>query len=55
MQISMVDTETLLDARKNPQKYPDLMVKVAGYSARFIDLPEEEKDEIIGRTAQVLA
>lgn len=52
MQVSMVDTETLIDARANPRKYPDLMVKVAGYSARFIDLPEEEKDELIGRTTQ---
>ncbi len=55
MQISMVDTQTLLDARKNPRKYPDLMVKVAGYSARFIDIPPEEQDEIIGRTGQVLS
>ena len=55
MQISMVDTETLLDARQHPEKWPNLMVKVAGFSARFIDLSDEEKDEIIGRTAQRLA
>lgn len=52
MQISMVDTETLLDARRHPEKWPNLMVKVAGYSARFVDLSENEQDEIIGRSLQ---
>jgi len=52
MQISMVDTETLLDARAHPERWPNLMVKVAGFSARFVDLSEEEKDEIIARTMQ---
>jgi formate C-acetyltransferase len=52
MQMSMVDTETLLAARARPQDYPDLMVKVAGYSARFVDLSEAEKDELIGRSQQ---
>jgi formate C-acetyltransferase len=50
MQITMVDTETLLAARDNPQQFPHLMVKVAGYSARFIDLPPHEQEEIIRRT-----
>jgi formate C-acetyltransferase len=50
MQISMVDTETLLIARQHPENWSNLMVKVAGYSARFIDLSEIEKDEIIGRS-----
>lgn len=54
VQLTFADTETLLDARANPEKYPDLMVKVAGYSARFVDLSEDEKDEIIGRSAQTL-
>ncbi|MGD0092847.1 MAG: pyruvate formate lyase family protein [Planctomycetota bacterium] len=52
MQITMVDTETLQDARRHPEKWPNLMVKVAGYSARFVDLSEVEKDEIIGRSLQ---
>jgi formate C-acetyltransferase len=54
MQISMVDAQTLLDARENPAQYPHLMVKVAGYSARFVDLSEQEMDELIGRTVQRL-
>ncbi|MFH1570481.1 MAG: pyruvate formate lyase family protein, partial [Gemmatimonadota bacterium] len=55
MQVSMVDTETLLDARAHPEKWPHLMVKVAGFSARFVDLSAREQEEIIGRTAQRLA
>jgi pyruvate-formate lyase len=54
MQISMVDAQTLLDARENPAQYPHLMVKVAGYSARFVDLSDQEQDELIGRTVQRL-
>ena len=54
MQISMVDEETLLDAREHPQNYPNLMVKVAGYSARFVELSSQEQEEIIRRTTQRL-
>lgn len=50
MQVSMVDRETLLEARQHPEKWPNLMVKVAGFSARFIDLSETEQTEIINRT-----
>jgi formate C-acetyltransferase len=52
MQITVVDTATLLDARDHPERYPNLMVRVAGYSARFIDLIPLEQDEIIGRSLQ---
>ena len=52
MQISMVDTETLLAAQEHPEQYPHLMVRVAGYSARFVDLPFQEQEEIVGRTMQ---
>jgi formate C-acetyltransferase len=54
MQISMVDEETLLDARQHPENYPNLMVKVAGYSARFVELSAQEQEEIIRRTTQKL-
>jgi formate C-acetyltransferase len=52
MQISMVDEETLRDAQQHPENYPHLMVKVAGYSARFVDLGPQEQEEIISRTTQ---
>lgn len=54
MQISFVDTQTLITAKAHPEQYPNLMVKVAGYSARFVDLTDIEKDEIIGRSAQTI-
>jgi formate C-acetyltransferase len=54
MQISMVDEETLRNAQQHPENYPHLMVKVAGYSARFIDLAPTEQEEIIRRTTQRL-
>jgi pyruvate-formate lyase len=54
MQITVVDTEMLLDARQHPERWPNLMVKVAGCSARFVDLTDKEKDEIIARTSQRL-
>lgn len=39
-------------ARAHPERHTNLMVRVAGYSARFIDLPPNEQDEIIGRSEQ---
>ncbi|MBN2098541.1 MAG: formate C-acetyltransferase/glycerol dehydratase family glycyl radical enzyme [Dehalococcoidia bacterium] len=50
LQVNLVSRETLQDARQNPQKYPDLMVRVSGYSAYFADLTKEVQDEIIART-----
>ena len=50
MQVSMVDTETLRAAQREPERYPHLLVRVAGYSARFVDLAREEQEEIIGRS-----
>jgi len=54
VQLSFVDSDTLFDAREHPEKYPDLMVKVAGFSARFAELGDDEKDEIFGRSLQRL-
>ena len=50
LQVNLVGRETLLDAQLNPQKYADLMVRVSGYSAYFVDLTKEVQDEIIART-----
>jgi pyruvate-formate lyase len=54
MQTSMVDTDTLVAAKKHPEQFPNLMVKVAGYSARFIDLPAHEQEEIVRRSMQAV-
>ena len=52
MQINVVDNETLRDAQKNPDKYRNMLVRVAGYSAFFVDLEEGIQENIIERTIQ---
>jgi formate C-acetyltransferase len=51
VQFNIMSYEMLLDAKENPQKYPELLVRVSGYSAYFNTLNEAMKDEIITRTA----
>ena len=50
MQLNVLDPEMLEDARRNPGKYPELVVRVSGYCAYFNDLPDAAKQEIIART-----
>ena len=50
IQFNVVSAETLKKAKKDPEKYRDLIVRVAGYSDYFVDLTEELQDEIIRRT-----
>lgn len=50
MQFNYLDNETLLDAQKHPENYRDLVVRVAGYSAFFVELCKDVQDEIIART-----
>ncbi len=50
LQFNIVDTKTLIAAKENPQKYQDLMVRVAGYCALFVSLIPEVQDAIIKRT-----
>jgi pyruvate-formate lyase len=52
IQFNVVDRQTLLDAQAQPEKYPDLMVRVAGYSAYFVHLHKAVQDDIIARTEQ---
>ena len=50
MQFNYMDNKTLLDAQKHPERYKDLVVRVAGYSAFFTELCKDVQDEIISRT-----
>ena len=50
IQFNVVTAGTLKKAKKNPEKYRDLIVRVAGYSDYFVDLTDELQDEIIRRT-----
>jgi trans-4-hydroxy-L-proline dehydratase len=52
IQFNVVTAETLREAQRHPEKYRDLIVRVAGYSDYFNDLSETLQDEIIRRTEQ---
>jgi pyruvate formate-lyase/glycerol dehydratase family glycyl radical enzyme len=54
VQYNIVSRDTLLAARKNPEKYRDLIVRVAGYSAFFTTLSPDTQDDIITRTEHTL-
>ena len=54
MQFNVVDRETLLDAQKHPERYKDLLVRVATYSSYFVELSTALQDNIISRTAMDL-
>ncbi|MCD6565283.1 MAG: glycyl radical protein [Bacteroidales bacterium] len=54
VQYNIVSKETLLAAKKNPEKYRDLIVRVAGYSAFFTTLSPDTQDDIIARTEHSL-
>jgi len=51
-QFNVVDKNTLIQAQKYPDDYRDLLVRVAGYTAYFIELCPEVQNEIIDRTVQ---
>ncbi|EPP2131312.1 glycyl radical protein, partial [Vibrio alginolyticus] len=54
VQYNIVSRETLLAAKKNPEQYRDLVVRVAGYSAFFTALSPDAQDDIIARTEHEL-
>jgi formate C-acetyltransferase/benzylsuccinate synthase len=52
IQFNMVSDETLRAAQKDPEKYQEVIVRVAGYSAHFVDISRKTQDNIIQRTIQ---
>lgn len=50
VQVNVVDSKILKLAQQNPEEYRDLIIRVAGYSARFIELAKEMQDDLIART-----
>lgn len=50
IQFNILSPEKLIDAQKQPEKYRSLVVRVAGYSAFFVELDKDIQDEIISRT-----
>ena len=52
VQFNTVDRKTLQDAQIHPENHRNLIVRVAGYSAYFVDLAKGQQDDIIRRTEQ---
>jgi len=55
VQFNFIDTEILREAQRFPEKYPELLVRVAAYVAQFTALPKELQDDIIARSELDLA
>jgi formate C-acetyltransferase len=51
VQFNVVNLETLLAAQQEPDKYRNLIVRIAGYSAYFVDLSPDLQNDLIARTA----
>ena len=49
IQYNVVDAETLRKAQKNPDEYHNLVVRIAGFSAYFVDMTAEMQEDIIAR------
>jgi formate C-acetyltransferase len=52
LHIDVVDSAMLLDAQRHPEKYPNLSVRIAGWSARFATMNKDWQDMVIARTQQ---
>lgn len=53
VQFNVVDRETLRKAQQDPERFKNLVVRVAGYSAHFVSLDKSIQDDIISRTEQL--
>jgi formate C-acetyltransferase len=54
IQYNLLDTKELLDAKAHPENHSDLVVRVGGFSAYFVQLSPEIQDDVINRSEQGL-